>query len=930
MARAQRRASSLTVSTLLGLAGTLAVAAACLAGLDRRAELYALDFRLKNASFAAPTGKVLHVDIEDNSLRAYGRWPWPREYIAGVIDVLHDCGAKTIALDIAFTEPLGVRYVSAQQEIYGADRSGILGDDKPRAIFDDAILAAAIRRAGNVALPIFLKNEPPDRRQQWVQLQADCKNLDSLLARLPANASPSVREDTEKAYLQWRGTLAAAPFAIAPAGPADAPGRRALVGPLVLFGSGARLMGLTNTSFDSDKIVRGAVLLDSDGLGVYPQFALALAAHELAGGRKYDIERQSDSLRIVSGGQVLREVPLWQGTLRINWASRARANNHIAVGNVLNVWARKTQLDRLPEAALAVRLQILAMMRAWPHAEIENQYWKLAIEGQQQLAQAQGQYVQAQQALQRRVLYDPATVTDADREAVAALQRAAAALLVRQEAAAAEIVNALRKEAQWAAWLTSGDSPVPPQQLALNVAAVEASLKQLDALAAQEPQLRQSLAEVTADLGKEVQGKICLVGYNSTGQAADFVATPIGAQTPGVVVHGNILDTILSGRFIRVSPMWLNLAAAILAGGIVTLITATRGPVHAALMVLALGLAYAVLNVYLVFGQWHVQLAAAGPLAAMLAAFVPVTVYRQLTEERARRQIRGMFAHALSGALVDQLIEDPAMLRPGKRAITCMFTDLAGFTAMAQNLGPADTVRVLNRYFDHACRIVQDRCGGYVNKFLGDGLLVLFGAPVVQEGHAALALAAAAQYHGAIAALNAELSAELGRPVTLAARVGLAGGLAMVGDCGSTDRMDYTAIGECVNLASRLEAANKTFDTRALADGPTWAAGGSDKLLARPIGLLALQGVSEPTATWEIMGFADACPPAQREAAGTFAAALEAFNARRFAQARDLFKKTQTLLGGDTPSAIYIGLCERYAAAPPPQSWTAHVIEVSK
>ncbi|MCE5278588.1 MAG: CHASE2 domain-containing protein [Planctomycetaceae bacterium] len=930
MARRQRRASSLTISALLGLAGTLAIAALCLARLDNRAEFYALDLRLKHASFARPTGKVLHVDIEDNSLRAYGRWPWPREYLAGVIDVLHDCGAKTIALDIAFTEPLAVRYASAVQEVYGADRSGIIGDDKPRVIFDDAILAAAIRRAGNVALPIFLKNEPPDRRQQWVRLQSDDRNLKTLLDKLPADAPATAREDTEKAYLQWRGTLAAAPFAVAPAPHKDGPPTRTLVPPLVLFGSGARLMGLTNTSFDSDKIVRGAVLIDSDHLGVYPQFALALAAHELSGGNRYDIEQQNNSLRIVSDGQVLREVPLWQGTLRINWARGRRASKHIAIGNVLNVWANKTQLERLPEVALALRLHILSMVRTWPSAELENQYWKLAVEDQQQLLQAQGQCVQAQQALQRRVLYDPASVQKTDEQALAALQRGAADLLARQHATAGQVIDALRKDGRWAAWLTAADAPVPSQQLGQNIAAVKSVLAQLDALATQEPQLRQSLTELTAELGKEVRGKICLVGYNSTGQAADFVATPIGPQTPGVVVHGNILETILSGQFIRVSPLWLNVAAAIVAGAMVTLITATRGPVHAALMVLAFGLVYAVLNAYVVFGLWHVQLAAAGPLAAMLAAFVPVTVYRQLTEERARRQIRGMFAHALSGALVDQLIEDPAMLRPGQRDVTCMFTDLAGFTAMSQTLGPADTVRVLNRYFDHACRIVQDRCGGYVNKFLGDGLLVLFGAPVVQESHAALALSAAAEYHDAIAALNAELTGELGRPVALAARVGVAGGRAMVGDCGSTDRMDYTAIGECVNLASRLEAANKAFGTRALADAPTWSAGGSDKLLARPIGLLAVQGVSEPTAAWEIMGYADACSPAQREGAGTFAAALETFNARRFAQARELFEKAQTLLAGDKPSAIYIEWCQRYASAPPPPAWTGHVIEVSK
>jgi len=292
-----------------------------------------------------------------------------------------------------------------------------------------------------------------------------------------------------------------------------------------------------------------------------------------------------------------------------------------------------------------------------------------------------------------------------------------------------------------------------------------------------------------------------------------------------------------------------------------------------------------------------------------------------LTEERAKRHIRGMFAHALSPALVDKLLDDPSLAELGgqQRELTCMFSDLAGFTSMSQRLGPQKTVRALNHYFDTMTDVVQDFGGGFLNKFLGDGIFCFFGAPVLQDDHAARAIRSAVEFQQRLNDLNAAVSAELDEPAALAIRVGLAGGEAMVGNCGSTRRMDYTAIGDCVNLASRLESANKDFHTRILIADVTWQAAGIDDLPARSVGPVLIRGVEEPVDLWEAWA-----SPADEDliaALATFADGVAAFGQGRFDEAEAAFKAVAKAIPGDYLSELYLALCEYGRSWSPGQPW---------
>jgi len=326
-----------------------------------------------------------------------------------------------------------------------------------------------------------------------------------------------------------------------------------------------------------------------------------------------------------------------------------------------------------------------------------------------------------------------------------------------------------------------------------------------------------------------------------------------------------------------------------------------------------LAASYAALNGWVIFGFLGVWLALVGPLVAMPVAFLAVTAFRQVTEERGKREIRRLFSSALSPELVDRLLVDPAVARLGghQRTLTCMFSDLAGFTPLSAHLGPEGTVRILNRYFDVVTEVVQARNGGYLNKFLGDGVLAFFGAPVDQKDHPTRAVRAAAEYQDQVAGLNEELSIHLEEEVSLSVRIGIATGQAMVGNCGSSQRMDYTAIGDCVNVASRLESAGKFFHANILVAEATWRLADDGSLLARPLGRARLAGVPLPMSVWEVLGFRADATDAQLLAADGLTRALAHMAERRFGKAREVLQEILEGTDEDRSASIYLDACRQ-------------------
>jgi adenylate cyclase len=295
----------------------------------------------------------------------------------------------------------------------------------------------------------------------------------------------------------------------------------------------------------------------------------------------------------------------------------------------------------------------------------------------------------------------------------------------------------------------------------------------------------------------------------------------------------------------------------------------------------------------------------------MFLVFAAVTAYRQLTEQRQRRQITGIFKQYVSPAVVDLVAQNPALAGLGgqQRRITSFFSDLEGFTSLAEKLGAEGTVRLLNRYLDRVGEILVSRYEGTLSKYEGDAVFAFFGAPAPQTDQAARAISAAVDCQALLPEFNRQLAREglLPDGAGLSARIGITAGEAFVGNMGSTQKVAYTAIGDSVNLASRLEGANKFFASRILVNRAAWNDRG-EGILGRAMGKILVVGKAEPVEVYEPLARLSEADDKLRRLAEEFSRGVEKFSAGDFSAAQSIFQAVLEIRD-DGPTRAYLRLC---------------------
>ena len=317
----------------------------------------------------------------------------------------------------------------------------------------------------------------------------------------------------------------------------------------------------------------------------------------------------------------------------------------------------------------------------------------------------------------------------------------------------------------------------------------------------------------------EFKDKIVLVGVTNPA-SHDEKSTPYTTSnlilsgnlaTPGVEIHASAVQTFLDGRWYRPVPPLVNVAFLLLSGLLTAAAVGGRGPwrgLVGALLVVALagGLAFGL--------WWHYRLWIyfAGPLALIVLTYVVVTAADFLSAEMARRKTRAAFSRYVSPAVVEELMSNPDSVSLGgqRRDLTIIFVDIRGFIAYRENKAPEQVVRRLNEYLTAMTGVIF-RYGGTLDKYLGDGLMAIYGAPVFFPDHVHRAIQTAIEIQEVIDELNRSWIEKNEPPLKIG--VGINTGSVLVGNVGSPERMDYTVIGEDVNLASRVEGLTKTFGT---------------------------------------------------------------------------------------------------------------------
>lgn len=341
---------------------------------------------------------------------------------------------------------------------------------------------------------------------------------------------------------------------------------------------------------------------------------------------------------------------------------------------------------------------------------------------------------------------------------------------------------------------------------------------------------------------------IVLVGTTSLG-LADIRATPVQATFPGVEIHANIIAGILDESF-KQKPTWVwgaELFILITIGIIMMLISPFLGPVRLWLVSFVV-IGTIVGGNYYAWDKHNLILPLANSVALVVVLYILNVMYGFFAEAKQKRQVKNAFSHYLAPTLVNQLMDDPSMLRLSgeSRELTLLFTDIAGFTTFTEQNTPETLVSILNEYLGGMCSIAISH-GGTIDKIIGDALVVMFNAPLDQPTHASQAASCALEMDQFCCSFTEDKNNQ-GYEFGIT-RIGVNTGTAIVGNFGGTDRFDYTALGDTINTAARMENVNKHLGTRICISGSTVEqCPGMD---FRPIGELILKGKTEAIAAYE-------------------------------------------------------------------------------
>lgn len=411
--------------------------------------------------------------------------------------------------------------------------------------------------------------------------------------------------------------------------------------------------------------------------------------------------------------------------------------------------------------------------------------------------------------------------------------------------------------------------------------------------------------------------KIVFIGLTAQG-LFDLKPTAIRSVNPGVAIHATLVANLLHQDFrVRISPQ----AALALVFGIALVIGIIVMLIPSLWKLSLITFAYALALLLFVFFTFRINLWVDGilMLVSLVLSFAMSTAYSYATEGRQRRQIKQMFSHYMSELLIQDLQKHPDKLRLGgeKRVLTVFFSDLVGFTSLSEKLSPEEVVTLLNRYLTAMTDIILAG-GGLIDKYEGDAIMALWGAPLPQEDHATRACLAALDNQNRLNKLRQEF-VQMGLP-PIYARIGINTGEMIIGNMGSSQRFDFTVIGDSVNLASRLEKACNEYGISIMITEETYYQA-RDWIEARELDLLIVQGKEVPVRVYELLSRKGELNETMQKVRDLFAEGLALYRQQQWSEALSCFRKMLDLVPEDGPAKTFVRRCGQFMKTPPPQPW---------
>ena len=868
------------IAFAVGFSATVIVALLAWIGVLNNWEFDSVDWRYQHArSVAEPlSDQIALVVIDDSSLDTFGRWPWPRRRLAAAIDEISRAGARTVALDLQLSEP--------DAEVGG----------------DDSLATAMAGLRTVLGMDVSRKFKPGvewESPEGKIELAAVIDVLSSNIGGDSVEVADSAkltsaRRDSFLANPLWFKGLAAWKVIWQSAAQGPIPRLEDLI---------FKLKGGNNSGKFAERNLIEKLWDRARSWREFQEEVVHDAEHQaLLGGHEHEppisvLAEKASGLGVVTNeksdtdvdGAKRRTGTTWQipsgHTYQLGLVSSA---THMGMKSS-DIVASK---DSLQVGQTTIPLQNGIMELDWPTSTFDGGFEKWSqsgMEGQERHAVSIGTLIGLSD--DREQQRENEKLLDEKRALVVGLvpEWNTPAIAAKSSKEFAEILDDARMNDAIPA--NAADAVDDYQKIS-----EEVDRGSVD------------IAKRSGELRKKLNDKLVFLGWTATGALADFIPTPYNPKTPGVFVHAVVADMVLSIHSRENAPDWIQPLAIFLFGGMASLCAcrlATGWSAVASAILVSIWLWSAG---RFAFNDLHLIMPLVGPAIAPVASWALGTAAIAIVTSRDRARITRQFSARVSPQLVARLANNPGALTMSgqERQITVMFGDLAGFTTIAEQLGGPGVVSTLNLYLGRLSNELVDR-DAYVNKFLGDGFMAFWSAFGDEPRQESLAAESAVACQAAMKELGQ--NSEFGSP-KISVRLGIATGMAVVGDCGAPPKLnDYTAIGDVVNLSARLESANKQFGTGILIDGATHrgiiAQGGNSSIKIRALGAIIVVGQSKPIEIFEVVGLdADDLWIAATE----HAAAL--FRTQKNDESAAAWKEFETRFGESKVSKMYLEAIE--------------------
>ncbi|KKM63156.1 hypothetical protein LCGC14_1514330 [marine sediment metagenome] len=862
------------------------------------AEYFVFDLMLRIKPGIPEHESILIIDIDDVAISEVGVWPWSRDVVADGLVLLREFGVNYVVFDIEYTEesPLGIN-------------SKVLFDDIPALVTEefseieryanDLFMALA---TGNLALADA--KEYIDDLSGLTQTSRDvvlerlneiARDNDYYLgqaARLFGKAyftvnmlpyeEDSVPEDLlsyVEANIPIKNIKLLADF------PQRALGIRPAISPIIEGSKGA---GFPNVIVDGDGVRRRIELITDFNGKYYPQLVFS-ALLDWLGQPEVQIVKDSIILKkAVIPGEGVKDIKIPvedHNKVLINWSKNSFHDSfeHISFYElVLHKELERNLLHNLKSMEEAGYLTYYRgdsdLMEVYLHAEkIKEEIFSGGdpammedyVEARDFFFQELGSYITG----------------DTDEEILGDINR-----------------------------VLSSDG-LNPETKQFYIEIKEQVPEFFDASTS----LYENLMELRVKLKEKLGGSFSIIGHTGT-STTDIGVTPFEEEYMNLGIHASLVNTILTGRFLNELPKWYSILSAFILCLILTFIIKDQSPLMSVLIgFILLSISGTANAVFFIITGKYIELLT--PLLSFFLTFAGLTLLNLLLTEKEKRFFRNAFSHYISPDIINDLIEHPDRLHLGgiKKHLTAFFTDIEGFSTISESLDPTELVALLNIYLSEMSNIILE-LKGTIDKYEGDGIISFFGAPVDFEDHARRACLAAVRIKEVESKLNERFMREKLSPSPLLTRIGINTGEMVVGNMGTSNKMNYTVMGNEVNLASRLEGVNKAYGTWILASEATKIEAGPDFIM-RKIGRVRGVGILEPIPLYELVDEKTKASKETLEAVELFHEGLDQFNERSWKKAERLFRAVLQIHPTDGPARLFVKRCIQFQREPPPAKW---------